>query len=81
MLFEKLRGTTPRLLDASTLIGDDLPRSGKLLPDFQKIWDHDFYFLGDGAGESVANEQKDRRFSAHLHNFTELCLRPSPAER
>lgn len=74
MLLEKINGTTPKLLDCSTLCDVDgvQPQDTGLRAD-----------SGIGGSTGLANvpDPYQRRFSTHFHDFMEVCLRRDPVDR
>ncbi|XP_072174158.1 STE20-related kinase adapter protein alpha-like [Diadema setosum] len=73
MLLEKINGTTPKLLDSSTLCEDEnTAQTEEARVD-----------SGIGGSRGLANipNPYERRFSSHFHDFIEVCLRREPSER
>lgn len=72
MLLEKINGTTPKLLDSSTLCDED---GGPLQQEGSRV------NSGGSAGLANTPNPFERRFSPHFHDFLESCLRREPMER
>ena len=73
MLLEKLNGTTPKLLDRTTL-GEEVQQDGPTSSPG----------VDSGVGESSAADQQNpytRVFSPEFHNFVEVCLKRDPLDR
>ncbi|XP_022099847.1 STE20-related kinase adapter protein alpha-like [Acanthaster planci] len=74
MLLEKINGTTPKLLDSSTLLNDvhqdGSAVSGSISND------------GEASGRKQSDQNPfTRLFSPQFHQFIEDCLRQEPADR
>ncbi|XP_063953049.1 STE20-related kinase adapter protein alpha-like isoform X1 [Lytechinus pictus] len=74
MLLEKINGTTPKLLDCSTLCDvDGVPP--------QEPGSRVDSGIGGSTGLANVPNPYDRRFSTHFHDFMEVCLRREPVDR
>ena len=74
MLLEKLNGTTPKLLDRTTL--------GQEIQEQQSVSPVDSG-MGDSGSPSTSDQQNPytRVFSPEFHNFVEVCLKRDPFDR
>ncbi|XP_072020082.1 STE20-related kinase adapter protein alpha-like isoform X2 [Amphiura filiformis] len=79
MLLEKLNGTTPKLLDRTTL--------GEEIQQEQGVTDTSSSPVDSGMGDSGSPGTSDqhnpytRVFSPEFHNFVEVCLKRDPFDR
>ena len=74
MLLEKLNGTTPKLLDRTTLLTDEKP-------DQETTTSPADGEQTTGGRPADQHNPYTRLFSPDFHNFVEVCLKRDPYDR